>query len=336
MSRLDKALAELAAEKPEETKPTEPKPEETQVEQPSETPEEKPEDKPEEPEQPEKPAEQPEEKPEDKPEDKAEPEPKPKKEIPDDPMKRAEYSFRRQLDKNNKKHADELAARDKENAEPKARLAEIEKKLDPQNAPKTRKDFESDDDYIDYLTQRRVNAILAERDAEAKKKADADEEAKRKQKEADDEASEQQRVWMENVHAAFNDEKREQEFYAKVQYCSQRGLGQILDECPAAADFLMNHPHGPRVMEKVLNDQQTFRDVFGDGSRRVSQLDVYYALRRVDERMDDAPASPAAPAAPTKPTMPHLGKPGKQAGGGVKPDIYSDPDEMRAFVRRFK
>ena len=332
MSRLDKALAELAAEKPEETKPTEPKPEETQVEQPTETPEEKPEEKPEETEQPEKPAEPT----DDKPEDKGEPEPKPKKEIPDDPMKRAEYSFRRQLDKNNKKHADELAARDKENAELKARLAEIEKKLDPQNAPKTRKDFESDDDYIDYLTQRRVNTILAERDAEAKKKADADEETRRKQKEIDDEASEQQRVWMDNVHAAFNDEKREQEFYAKVQYCSQRGLGQILDECPAAADFLMNHPHGPRVMEKVLNDQQTFRDVFGDGSRRVSQLDVYYALRRVDERMDDAPAAPATPAAPTKPTMPHLGKPGKQAGGGVKPDIYSDPDEMRAFVRRFK
>ena len=328
MSRLDKALAELAAEKPEETKPTEPKPEETQVEQPSETPEEKPEEKPEEPEQP---AEQTEEKPEEKAE-----EPKPKKEIPDDPMKRAEYSFRRQLDKNNKKHADELAARDKEIAELKARFAEIEKKTDPNNAPKTRKDFESDDDYIDYLTKRRVDKILAERDAEAKKKADADAETRRKQKEADDEAIEQQRVWMENVHAAFNDEKREQEFYAKVQYCSQRGLGQILDECPAAADFLMNHPHGPRVMEKVLNDQQTFRDVFGDGSRRVSQLDVYYALRRVDERMDDVPAAPATPAAPTKPTMPHLGKPGKQAGGGVKPDIYSDPDEMRAFVRRFK
>ena len=251
-------------------------------------------------------------------------------------MKRAEYSFRRQLDKNNKKHAEELAARDKENAELKARLAEIEKKLDPNNAPKTRDQFPNDDEFIDYLTERKVNAILAKRDAEAKKKADADEETRCKQKEADDEAFAQQRIWLDNVHAAFNDEKREQEFLAKVQYCSQRGLGQILDECPAAADFLMNHPHGPRVMEKVLNDQQTFRDVFGDGSRRVSQLDVYYALRRVDERMDDAPAAPATPAAPTKPTMPHLGKPGKQAGGGVKPDIYSDPDEMREFVRRFK
>lgn len=331
MSRLDKALAELAAEKTEETKPTEPKPEETQAEQPTETTEEKPEEKPEETEQPEQPAEPTEEKPEDKGE-----EPKPKKEIPDDPMKRAEYSFRRQLDKNNKKHADELAARDKENAELKARLAEIEKKLDPNNAIKTRDQFPNDDEFINYLAKRQVDAILAERDAEAKKKADADEESRHKQKEADDEASEQQRVWMDNVHAAFNDEKREQEFYAKVQYCSQRGLGQILDSCPAAADFLMNHPHGPRVMEKVLNDQQTFRDVFGDGSRRVSQLDVYYALRRVDERMDDAPAAPATPAAPAKPTMPHIGKPGKQAGGGVKPDIYSDPDEMRAFVRRFK
>jgi hypothetical protein len=328
MSRLDKALAELAAEKPEETKPTEPKPEETQTEQPSETPEEKPEEKPEE-------TEQPAEQTEDKPEDKSEPEPKPKKEIPDDPMKRAEYSFRRQLDKNNKKHADELAARDKEIAELKARFAEIEKKTDPNNAIKTRDQFPNDDEFINYLVKGQVDAILAERDAEAKKKADADAETHRKQKEIDDEASEQQRVWMENVHSAFNDEKREQKFYAKVQYCSKLGLGQILDECPAAADFLMNHPHGPRVMEKVLNDQQTFRDVFGDGLHRVSQLDVYYALRRVDERMDDAPAAPANPA-PTKPTMPHLGKPGKQAGGGVKPDIYSDPDEMRAFVRRFK
>lgn len=329
MSRLDKALAELAAEKPEETKPTEPKPEETQVEQPTETPEEKSEDKPEEPEQPAEPD-------KDKPEDKGEPEPKPKKEIPDDPMKRAEYSFRRQLDKNNKKHADELAARDKEIAELKAKFAEIEKKTDPNNAPKTRDQFPNDDEFINYLIDRGVDEKMARIREENEKKAAADEESRRKQKEIDDEASEQQRVWMENVHAAFNDEKREQEFYAKVQYCSQRGLGQILDSCPAAADFFMNHPHGPRVMEKVLNDQQTFRDVFGDGSRRVSQLDVYYALRRVDERMDDAPAAPATPAAPTKPTMPHLGKPGKQAGGGVKPDIYSDPDEMRAFVRRFK
>lgn len=329
MSRLDKALAELAAEKPEETKPTEPKPEETQVEQPTETPEEKSEDKPEEPEQPAEPD-------KDKPEDKGEPEPKPKKEIPDDPMKRAEYSFRRQLDKNNKKHADELAARDKENAELKARLSALEKKLDPQNAIKTRDQFPNDDEFINYLIDRGVDEKMARIREENEKKAAADEESRRKQKEIDDEASEQQRVWMENVHAAFNDEKREQEFYAKVQYCSLRGLGQILDSCPAAADFFMNHPHGPRVMEKVLNDQQTFRDVFGDGSRRVSQLDVYYALRRVDERMDDAPAAPATPAAPTKPTMPHLGKPGKQAGGGVKPDIYSDPDEMRAFVRRFK
>lgn len=329
MSRLDKALAELAAEKPEETKPTEPKPEETQVEQPTETPEEKPEEKPEEPEQPAEPT-------EDKPEDKGEPEPKPKKEIPDDPMKRAEYSFRRQLDKNNKKHAEELAARDKEIAELKARFAEIEKKTDPNNAIKTRDQFPNDDEFINYLIDRGVEEKMARIREEEAKKADADAETKRKQKEIDDEAFAQQREWMENVHAAFNDEKREQEFYAKVQYCSQRGLGQILDECPAAADFLMNHPHGPRVMEKVLNDQQTFRDVFGDGSRRVSQLDVYYALRRVDERMDDAPAAPATPAAPTKPTMPHLGKPGKQAGAGVKPDIYSDPDEMRAFVRRFK
>jgi hypothetical protein len=31
--------------------------------------------------------------------------------------------------------------------------------------------------------------------------------------------------------------------------------------------------------------------------------------------------------------MPKLGKPGKQAGGGSAPDIFSDHDAMVSFIR---
>jgi hypothetical protein len=31
--------------------------------------------------------------------------------------------------------------------------------------------------------------------------------------------------------------------------------------------------------------------------------------------------------------MPKIGKPGKQAGAGTKPDIFSDKDAMISFIR---
>ena len=321
MSAYEKALAEIDKEETNpETTPTETKPEETHAEElkPEETHEEAPAE--------EQPTETPEETP-------AEDAPK-KKDIPDDKVARAEYSFRRQLEKANRKHADEIAERDKKYAELESKFAALEKKLAPENAPKKRTDFASDDEYIDYLVNRRTEENLAkfreEEGAKAAERAAAD----KKKADADAEIQRQHDEWMANVHSAFGgDAKREQEFISKVQYCSQRGLGQILDMNPAAADFLMNNPHGPRVMEKLLNDKDTFDRVF-PRSGRVSEMDVYYTLRRIDEEMDAT--QPTQTAEPVKPSMPKLGKPGKQAGGATAPDIFTDSDQMRNFVRRFR
>lgn len=318
---LDEIKREENEQKPAETTTTETKTEETAT--PAE--ETKPGKNPEETTAPseEKPAE----------ETPAEPEQKPKKEIPDDKFARAEYSFKRQLEKQNRKHADELKERDDKYAALEKKFADLEKKLNPENAPKKRGDFASDDEYIDYLVQNRTNAELDKfREAESKKAAE-EAEAARKKAEADKEVQELHNAWLENVHNAFDgDAEREKKFLSKVEYCSQRGLGQILDECPVAADFLMNNPHGPRVMEKLLNDQETFKSVFANG--HASQLDIYYSLRRIDENIDRE--TQTATQTPQKQTMPHLGKPGKQAGSGTAPDIFSDADEMRSFVRRFR
>lgn len=251
----------------------------------------------------------------------------------DDPLSRAEFSFRRKLDKMNQKHAAELAERDRKYADMEKQLEELRKQVAPKDPVKGRKDFETDDEYIDYLTQRRVEAIMAERDGKDAERRAKEEEAARKQKEAEDELAEQQQKWLSHVDRAFGEDKaRAQKFLAKIQYANRNGLGEILDVCPVASDFLMNNPNGPKVFERMLDDSATFRRVFGEGS---SPLDIYYELRNVERELSgQAAPTGGAPAQQRKPAMPHIGKPGKQAGGGTKPDIFSDKDAMLAFIRR--
>lgn len=254
-----------------------------------------------------------------------------KKDIPDDPLKRAEYSFRRQLEKKDEKHKKELAEREEAFNKMQAELDELKKQLAPKEPTKTRADFRNDDEYIDYLVQQRTAKELDKfREESAKaKKAAADEAAKKAA--ADEEIERQQQAWLENVGHAFDgDSQRVQGFLSKVQHANRNGLGQILDACPAAADYLFNNPAGPKVMEKLLNDKDAFMRVFGDG--HASQLDVYYSLRKVEEDISREAAAPN-PAAPQKKAMPAIGRPGRQAGGGSAPDIFSDDDALRSYIR---
>ena len=155
---------------------------------------------------------------------------------------------------------------------------------------------------------------------EAKKKADATE-MRRKKKEATTGRA-QQRVWMDNVHAAST--TKQAGVLCEDAVLLQRTRG--FSTGPAAADF-PRPPHGPRVGGLTCRPSATCSATV----RAVAAVGVYYAAPC--RRAHDTPA--AAPPCRDRPTMPRRESP-KQAGGGVKPDIYSDPDEMRAFVRRFK
>lgn len=274
---------------------------------------------------------------------------KPEDKKPSDftPQERAEHAFKRQLAKQREKYEAQLKEQADKFADMQKQLDELKKSTAPKPVTKTREDFQTDDEYIDYLVQQRYKAEQEKTDAaraEAEKKR-ADEEAQRKQQE--EELQQQQQTWVDNVNTAFNgDEKRKSDFFKRVQYCQQRGLGTILDNVPVAADFLMYNPRGPIVFERMLNDRAAFESVFND--RQLNPMDIYYALRKLDEKIaaeqpNPAPTQPnpaqpnAAPtqpnAAPTKPTVPHMGKPGKQAASNATPDIFSDDDEMLKYLR---
>jgi hypothetical protein len=142
---------------------------------------------------------------------------------------------------------------------------------------------------------------------------------------------------LSNVDSAFGeDAKGKQAFLSRLQTCLDKGLGTVLDNCPVAADYLLHNANGPKVMEKMLADRQTFERVFND---RSSPMDQYWSLRQIEAELKAQPNAPAptpqsaAPTpAPAPQTLPHLGKPGK-SGNSAAPDIFEDPAEMRAFLR---
>ena len=309
--------------------------------QPTETPSDpEPQPEPEHNEDEPKPAEeQPEEHPEDSPKDEppkewskpGQPITAKPREIPDDKFSRAEFSFKRQLGKTKEKYENELKERDEKYAKLEAELAELKKGLN-KDKPKTRMDFEDDEEFLDYKTKQGVKAAMAEFEEAAAKKEAERIENERKEREEREALEEKQRAWLDNVNQAFGGDKdRSDKFLNRLQYCTEKGFGTILDNCPVAADYLINNPYGPVVFEKIVNDRDTFSRVFDE--RRMSPLDIYYELRSVEKELRAAPAESPAPAAPAPKPMPHLGRPGKQAGSNTQPDIWNDDDAMRDYIR---
>ena len=256
------------------------------------------------------------------------------RDIPDDPVKRAEFSFRRQLAKKDEKHAKELAERDNKYAELEKKFAELEKKLTPVPPTKTRDDFDNDEDFIDYLSEQKVNSVLAKRDEDAAAK-----EAERK-KEEEAKAAEQreleqkQQDWLDNVDQAFGgDKERSQKFFDRIAFCNKQGLGEVLDSCPVAADYLVNDPMGPVVFEKLVNDKATFERIFNP--RRLNPLAIYHELRSVE---DEIVSASRAPQVEQPKPVPHLGRPGRQAGGSsiVSTDMFSDPRAVKQWLREHR
>lgn len=239
--------------------------------------------------------------------------------------------IRKRLEKQSKKYEEALAQKDARYEELKKELEEL-KKSQPQAKPKTRADFEYDEEYVQYLTRTEMDKKDAEK-AKAKAEADA-EAAKQHEAEEAEQASIKQRQnrFLANIDECFEGDERT-EFLKRVQYANSKGLGDLLDSCPMASDYLLGSEKGPLVLQKIMNDADTFRRVFP--VKGISPMEQFYTLKEVErqciaDRMKPT-ETPAAPA-PVKPT-PKLGKPGMQGSGGTMGDPMADPKARRDYVR---
>lgn len=256
----------------------------------------------------------------------------PKKDEVMDELDNTNSIIRKRLEKQSKKYEEALAQKDARYEELKKELEEL-KKNQPQAQPKTRADFQYDEEYVQYLTRTEMDKKDAEK-AKAKAEADA-EAAKQREAEEAEQATIKQRQnrFLANIDECFEgDEKTE--FLKRVQYANSKGLGDLLDSCPMASDYLLGSDKGPLVLQKIMNDADVFRKVFP--VKGISPMEQFYTLKEVERQCiaertkpSDAPATPAAPARPT----PKLGKPGMQGSGGTAGDPMLDPKARRDYVR---
>lgn len=267
-------------------------------------------------------------------------EPKPADDKPAEPQpkpdlskltkeQKAEHAFQRQLGKMKEKHKAELdAQREELRKEFQSQIDEIKKSVAKEEPVKTRNDFETDDEFIDYLSQRGVDKRMAQiEEAKAKERAEADAKAK-----ADAEAAEQQQqvadYFNANAKQTFGDHY--EEFEKTVQKGVANGLADVLDEAPSVRDYIFSNPNGPAVLNEMLLNKESFVRVM---RLAANPMDAVIECHELAREIASRKAEPAP--APT-PKMPSLGKPG--AGGSTRtaPDMYHDDASLIDFVRRHR
>lgn len=305
--------------------PTETQTTEEHEEKPVETP------APEEHEEP-KPAE---EKPADTPP--AEP-PAPKRDEIGDELENTNSVIRNRLKKQAEKYDRELADRDAKYEALAKQFEELKQGMKKYEPPKTRENFDTDEEYVAYLTRQQIDADRAEQD-----RARKEQEAKAAQEKAEMDKAEQvvrdrQERFLTNINYCFDQPEQKAEFMGKVKTYLGKGLGDLLDACPVASDYLLASPRGPKVLDRLLTDVNAFKRVFDP--RGISPMDQYYELRELEHEIYGKTASPVQPPVETNPEepkppkqVPKYGKPGAQ-GSGRSADVYTDPKARRDEVRR--
>lgn len=281
-----------------------------------------------------------EEKPEDRPEDKQATEDKPpKKDDVGEELENTNSVIRNRLKKQAESYEQKLANND---AEWKKKFEEFKSQFEPKKPEvKTRDNFKTDEEYVAYLTRQQIDADRAEQDKIRKEREAKDAEAKAEQERAEQDIRDRQVRFVNNINYCFDQPEQKAEFMGKVKTYLGKGLGDLLDSCPIASDYLLTSPRGPKVLDRILTDVNAFRRVFDP--RGISPMDQYYELRELEREIYGKPA----PAAEQKPVetqapeekkpeprqVPKYGKPGAQ-GGGRSADIYTDPKARRDEVRR--
>lgn len=253
-----------------------------------------------------------------------EPEHEPKNDVLDE-IENTNSIIRRRLEKQAAKFEEEKR---KITEEFEARIKALEEQNKPKPEIKTRDSFQTDEEYVAYLTRQQINAdreeqlkLQAEKDAE-------DAKAKAEQAQVEEATQKRQKLFLDNVDECFEDKDSKAKFLSQVQYATKKGLGDLLDSCPVACDYLLYSRKGPKVLNKILNDRDTFLKVFDP--RGTSPFEQFSALKEV-ERSLEAPAVEEPAPAPVQ--APKLGRPGAQgSGGGVKP--LDDPKSRRDYVRQ--
>ena len=224
------------------------------------------------------------------------------------------YSFKRQLAKQRSKYEKQIEDLKRQWEE---RFDKLENPA--KYAPKTRKDFEYDDDYVKYLANEQVNAAIEAKIAEYQKQ----QEEEQRQAQVD---AEYRNILDKSVKSIYNTPEAEADWRAKVGEGMKAGLGAVIDSDQDLSNYIIFSPIGPKIMYELATNKKAVQDIFTIGttpdgraiprssSDRMRKMEeLAERLSRTDINNNRQPAKP-------------IGKPG--INKEVKKDIFSDPKAL--------
>ena len=227
------------------------------------------------------------------------------------------YSFKRQLAKQRSKYEKQIADLQKQWEE---RFDKLENPA--KYAPKTRKDFEYDDDYVKYLANEQVNAAFEAKIAEYQKQ----QEEEQRQAQVD---AEYRNMLDKTVKSIYNTPEAEADWRAKVGEGMKAGLGSLIDGDQDLSNYIIFSPIGPKIMYELATNKKTVQDIFTIGMTPDghaiprSPVDRMRKMEELAERLSRTDINNnRTNVQPVKP----IGRPG--INKEVKKDIFSDPKAL--------
>ena len=233
-------------------------------------------------------------------------------------LEKAQHSFHKQFARQKAKHEQEIANL---RAEFDKRLAEeIDKVKNPAKyAPKTRKDFEYDDDYVKYLATEQVNTAIEAKIAEYQKR----QEEEQRQAQVD---SEYRNMLNKSVKSIYNTPEAEADWRDKVGSSMKAGLGKLIDSDEDLSKYIIFSPIGPKIMYELATNKNATKDIFTLGMTPDGQAILRSPgdrMRKIEELAERLSSNNNIKR--TNVQKP-IGRPGFNKE--VKKDIFSDPKAL--------
>jgi len=242
-------------------------------------------------------------------------EPEPKKDPKPDKsqfsdLEKAEFSFKKQLGKQKQKYESILADQKKAFASLQERLEKLENP--DKYKEKFRENFQTDDEYIDYIVQQRMNKILDEQNEKALK--DREEEAK---------AEEAREFIDKNIETCFTTDEARTDYFNTVKAAFDEGLQELMDKEKYVAEYIMRNPNGPRILYELAKDKEKVRQIYSQGDP-MSRL---FELKMIEREILTKPTADKS-----NPNLQKaIGKPG--ISKETTADIFSSKDDLKRFIR---
>ena len=226
------------------------------------------------------------------------------------PEERASYSFRKQLNKQKQKYETSYNTLQTQYNELLERLNKLEHPEKYQ--PQTRQQFQSDDEYIDYLVQQRFdnmwNTKLQEAEKHYQEQAQQDQEVQAYKSRQD-----------ENVKKLFKTPEAEKQYRETIGIALQNGLGDLIDSDKEIAQYIMRSDMGPKILYEMAMKPDIVQGMFDDS---VTPMDRQFKIRELENNLRASMVTPA----------PVIGKPGvkSQASQG---GIFDSDESILNYLR---